>query len=1592
MKSLRLVTIALLLSCSAVGFAAPSITTLSPTSGTIGTLVTISGSGFGSTQGTSTVKFNGTTATSITSWSATQIKATVPTGATTGNVVVTVSNVASNGKTFTIVSVTSLTPATGAVGSSVVISGSGFGSPQGSSTVKFNGVTATTISSWGATSITAVVPGTATTGNVVVTVGGVASNGVTFTVTPAPIISSLTPNTGAVGSSIVIAGSNFGPSQGNGKVAFTGTATPATITNWSATSITAVVPTGASTGNVVVTAAGGVASNGVSFTVTPAPSIGSLSPSTGAVGSSIVIAGSNFGPSQGNGFVTFGSTQATTITSWSVTSITAVVPTGASTGNVVVTAAGGVASAGGSFTVTPAPSITSLTPNTGTIGSSVTIAGANFNAQGTGSKVTFNGTQATSITNWTSTSITAVVPTGATTGNVVVTAAGGVSSTGANFTVATAPSITSLTPTSGEPGASVTITGTNFTTITGTVTFNGQVASTSSWSNASIVAVVPNGASSGNVVATASGLQSNSVAFTVLVPSITSLNPTSGSPGVSVTITGTNFGTSAGTVTFAGQSASITSWSDSSIVAVVPSTASTGAVVVNNGGLQSNSITFTVVGQVFSGAITYSYDELGRLVGAVAASGDSVKYEYDAVGNILSITRYEPNQVAVFTFNPKSGPVGTQVTISGANFSANAAQDTVSFNGTAASITSASTTTLVANVPAGATTGTITITSPIGSVASADSFTVTSSSGVPSITSFTPQIVASGASVTISGTNFDSSSQNDRLTVNVTPTTLPTSVTSSSLIMTVPGAAGSGHISLGTPGGNTNSSADLFIPPSGFTPAQVAYTGRTNFGTATPVSIGTANKIGQLLFEGKAGHNASINLSAPTFSSCSFQIYKPDNTALGSSSSCSSASFLASQSLPMTGTYAVVINASAGSAGSGVFTIYDSSDIVGTLTPGGPPFTITTTVPGQNAHLTFFGNTNQHVSISFSNSSFTHPNCSLSIYNPDGTSLLSGVDCSNSINATDVPSLPERGTYSIWVYPSSTHTGTVTLTLNNVTDINGGALTLGNSVSPALTVPGQNANYTFSGTQNQHISISILSSTISSCLFEIYNPDGTTLVNGPAFCSQGTTFYDIPVLPQTGTYKFVVDPQGAATGTVTFKLNDATDVTGAITADGTPVTFATTVPGQKAKFTFSGTAGQNVTVLLDNNTYSNLALNLVAPDGSIPVGSGGVGPVFLDDATYCPYLCGTRTLPTTGTYTVVVAPVSGATGQARVRVFTISSDLTTSGTLGGPQVPITIGTPGQNAKITFTGTQGGRIGIGFSGAAFSGVANPGFTFVLLNPDGSQFGGFFNGGPFSFSTSTTSGLVEFNDVFTFPTTGTYTVVLDPTGDTTGNISLMLNNATDLNLNISADGTVNNVSTTSPSQNAHLNFTSSIGQTVSALVTNITYPSQPSFTLRRVDAGGNVTNQEFASTDGSNIFLPPFTITQSGSYFLFLDPANQDVGTASVQLYTVNDISTTIDTVNDPVTVTTTVPGQNANLTFSATAGQTLTWAVSNPSFSANQCLANLKAPDGSVLFQRDCTIGAPWSNTRTASQTGTYTIIVDPVRSATGSLTVSVTAQ
>jgi hypothetical protein len=219
--------------------ATPTISGVSPSSGPVGTVVTISGSNFGTTQGSSSVRFNGVTA-APTNWTATSITAPVPPGATSGNVSVTVNGLASNGVSFAVPpAIANLSRTSGSVGAAVIISGTTFGTAQGSSTVTFNGMAATP-TSWSPTSITAPVPAGATTGPLVVRVSGLASNGSMFTLLTPPVIASLSPSSGPPGALVHISGTDFGAIRGGSTVSFDGV--PAAPFSWTDDLIVARAP------------------------------------------------------------------------------------------------------------------------------------------------------------------------------------------------------------------------------------------------------------------------------------------------------------------------------------------------------------------------------------------------------------------------------------------------------------------------------------------------------------------------------------------------------------------------------------------------------------------------------------------------------------------------------------------------------------------------------------------------------------------------------------------------------------------------------------------------------------------------------------------------------------------------------------------------------------------------------------------------------------------------------------------------------------------------------------------------------------------------------------------------------------------------------------------------------------------------------------------------------------------------------------------------------------------------------------------------------------------------------------------------------
>ncbi len=524
----------------------PSITSISPTSGVRGTIVTITGDGFmpGATQ----VRFGWNWASTYVN-SSNMITATV-TGDSSGYVFVRTpigqttstdyfANAASSQPT-----ISSFSPMSATVGETVTITGTNF---TGATGVFFSGISPASFTVDSPTQIRAVVKWGATGDVSVRTPGGTAYlPGFTFIPSsiPAPNITGYSPNTGGPGTIVNIAGTNF---TGATIVRFGGTDASSFTVN-SPTSITATVGAGSS-GIISVETPYGAAGNGYfTYTLTPPsqlPTITSFSPTSATIGQTVTITGTNF---TGTSQVTFSGISAASFIVDSPTTIRAVVKFGA-TGPVGIQTPNGYASLPGFTFVpasTPAPVLTGSSPASGGPGTVVSITGTDL----TGATiVTFGGTNAASFIVNSSTSITATVGNGST-GNIFIeTPFGRTFGRSFSFTPPPAPadpSITSFAPTSGRPGDVVTITGANFQN-TSDVTFSGiSAAALSIDSPTSIRAIVANGGSGFIHVLTNPSTGPFIDGFKHLgtpgpIPTVTSFSPTSGPEGTIVTIKGTDF-------------------------------------------------------------------------------------------------------------------------------------------------------------------------------------------------------------------------------------------------------------------------------------------------------------------------------------------------------------------------------------------------------------------------------------------------------------------------------------------------------------------------------------------------------------------------------------------------------------------------------------------------------------------------------------------------------------------------------------------------------------------------------------------------------------------------------------------------------------------------------------------------------------------------------------------------------------------------------------------------------------------------------------------------------------------------------------------
>ncbi|MBH0201454.1 MAG: hypothetical protein HP496_03920 [Nitrospira sp.] len=383
----------------------------------------------------------------------------------------------------------------------------------------------------------------------------------------------------------------------------------------------------------------------------------------------------------------------------------------------------------------------------------------------------------------------------------------------------------------------------------------------------------------------------------------------------------------------------------------------------------------------------------------------------------------------------------------------------------------------------------------------------------------------------------------------------------------------------------------------------------------------------------------------------------------------------------------------------------------GRVAVNGAPVTATITTPNKKGLMVFEGTAGQRVNIGFSGVTLTQ--FKVLVYRPDGgamatqpssvkqyyatmyrepSSLTQVQTTTSSYQSTgdaqavwisssemngsslDLVELPATGTYTIFIDPVSTYTGNVTVTVSN--ELGGEIRPQGSAVPIAISRSGQNARYTFSGTSGQVVSLQLSDVTIRSGYVSILKPDGSLLGQPISFAQAGAVL-DAQVLPTTGTYAVLVDPELSYTGNVKLALYYAPDVAGPIMIDQGAVTPTVTVPGQRALYTFNGTAGQWVNLGLTGVSIASSTVSMLKPDGS-KLASTTIGPSggSLDPST---------ALPETGIYTIVVDPVSNHTGSM---TLALSAPVTGKIALDGAAMPVSLNKVGKTARYTFNGSAG----------------------------------------------------------------------------------------------------------------------------------------------------------------------------------------------------------------------------------------------------------------------------------------------------------------
>ncbi len=961
-----------------------------------------------------------------------------------------------------------------------------------------------------------------------------------------------------------------------------------------------------------------------------------------------------------------------------------------------------------------------------------------------------------------------------------------------------------------------------------------------------------------------------------------------------------------------------------------------------------------------STAIRYTYTPDSQLSAVIKPEAEYGLYTWDAAGNLSSVAKKSSTKLSIIQLESSKGAVGETVDIWGTGFSSTPSNDTVKFHGTAATVSTASAYELAVKVPSGATTGTVTVqTTTEGPVTSSQTFTVASAVGAPTITSLSASLAEAAATVTISGTNFETTAADDVVRVNQTDAEV-VSASSTSLKVKVPAATTGGHVSVTTPQGSV-SGPDLYVPPEGISTSKVGATEQMSSGKSVTIKLSTAEKVGLVLFEATAGEHFSLVASEDTIHSGRVSVFNPQDMESKSVGLREGETTVEQVTVTATGMYTLLVKPEATYTGSVTLSVVPA--VTGTITPTseGAKQTVSLATSYQQGIYTINGTEGEEVSLKVSEFSFPHA-VELEWLNPEGGFLER--ESFNRDGFMKAVKFPTTGSYTLVVNPNGSNTGSLKLTAYNATAVTGSITPTsgGESKTVTTTVPGQVANLTFSGSAGEQVSFVFSESTFTNAAVEVLTPGGfnvagSTISLGTSMVMDGST--EALTLPETETYTVHVRGKEEETGSVKVTAYKAPEVTGSISpsTSGASETVSLPIPGQIAKYTVAGTAGEEVSLKISEFTSFTSAVELewITPEGYYLERQGFGSNGFMEPVKF----------ETTGNYTLIVKPNGVNTGSLKLTAYNatpVTGSITP--TSGGESKTITTTVPGQRANITFAGSAGEQVSFVFSESTIKNGA-----VEVLTPGG------FNVAGSSVSLSTSTVMDGSTEALTLPETETYTIHIRAREGETGSVKVTAYKAPEVTGSISPSttGASEKTSLLIPGQKAKYTVSGTAGEEVSLKIgefSSFTKAVEVEWTL----AGTGLLQRTSFRENG---FTESLLFSKTGTYDLEINPYGLNPGSLGVTAYSAITGTIKPSSGGESKVVTTNAPGQNAKVTFSGKSGEEVSVVLSESTIKTGH--VSIENPEGSIVGEEK-SFGSSGETTLgpvSLSSNGTYTIFIEP---------------